>query len=104
MVNCAERSQWSSFRVKYSEFQVIAVSSFPLPADTYVFEIPGAAASGDEEEDTLFLSGALVHLACCTPAEQLEMVRILREGGCTRRPDLRNDVTHVLVRQIPLLK
>ena len=50
------------------------------------------------EEDTLFLSGALVHLACCSPQEQLEMVRILREGCCTRRPDLRNDVTHVVVR------
>lgn len=49
------------------------------------------------EEDTLFLSGALAHLACCSPHEQLELVRILREGGCTRRPDLRNDVTHVVV-------
>ena len=58
----------------------------------------GGTASSDEEEDTLFLSGALVHLACCTPAEQLEMLRILREGGCTRRPDLRHDVTHVVVK------
>ena len=38
-----------------------------------------------------------MHLSCCTPNEQLEMLQILREGGCTRRPDLREDVTHVVV-------
>ena len=60
--------------------------------------MPGAILSCGDEDDTLFMSGALVHLACCTPGEQLEALRILREGGCTRRPDLRNDVTHVVVR------
>ena len=56
-----------------------------------------AESSSADDWDTLFLSGAIMHLACCTPQEQLEMIRILREGGCTRRPDLRADVTHVVV-------
>ena len=56
-----------------------------------------AESSSADDRDTLFLSGAFMHLACCTPQEQLEMIRILREGGCTRRPDLRADVTHVVV-------
>ena len=58
-------------------------------------------SSGSNDDDTLFLSGQLVHLACCHPPEQLEGMRILREGGCTRRPDLRNDVTHVVVGSSP---
>lgn len=46
----------------------------------------------------MFLDGIRLHLCCCTPVEQLLLVRIAREGGATRYADLHPSVTHVVVR------
>ena len=45
----------------------------------------------------MFLDGARIHLACCAPKEQMELVRICREGAATRHVDLLAAVTHIVV-------
>ena len=45
----------------------------------------------------MFLDGARIHLACCAPKEQMELVRICREGAATRHVDLQAAVTHIVV-------
>ena len=49
------------------------------------------------EAEGMFLDGARIHLACCAPREQMELVRICREGAATRHVDLLPAVTHIVV-------
>ena len=55
------------------------------------------AGADHHDEDSLFLSWLRVHLACCTKEEQLEMLRICREGAATRYPGLGEQITHIVV-------
>ncbi len=50
-----------------------------------------------DDQDCLFLSGARLHLCCCTPEEQLQLVRIAREGCALRHTDLSPGLTHIVV-------
>ena len=52
----------------------------------------------ESETNAMFLDGARIHLACCAPKEQMELVRICREGAATRHVDLLPAVTHIVVR------
>ena len=53
------------------------------------------------DQDCLFLGGVQLHLCCCKPEEQLQLVRIAREGCALRHTDLSQGLTHIVVR--PLL-
>jgi len=50
-----------------------------------------------DDQDCLFLSGVRLHLSCCTPEEQLQLVRIAREGCALRHTDLSPGLTHIVV-------
>ncbi len=50
-----------------------------------------------DDQDCLFLSGVRLHLCCCTPEEQLQLVRIAREGCALRHTDLSPGLTHIVV-------
>ena len=56
-----------------------------------------AAADMHDDQDCLFLSGVRLHLCCCTPEEQLQLVRIAREGCALRHTDLSPGLTHIVV-------
>ena len=56
-----------------------------------------AAADRHDDQDCLFLSGVRLHLCCCTPEEQLQLVRIAREGCALRHTDLSPGLTHIVV-------
>ena len=51
-----------------------------------------------DDQDCLFLSGVRLHLCCCNPQEQLQLVRIAREGCALRHTDLSPGLTHIVVR------
>ena len=50
------------------------------------------------DQDCLFLGGVQLHLCCCNPEEQLQLVRIAREGCALRHTDLSPGLTHIVVR------
>ena len=52
----------------------------------------------EENQDCLFLSGVNLHLCCCTPEEQLQLVRIAREGCALRHAEMSSSLTHIVVR------
>ncbi len=56
-----------------------------------------AAANRRDDQDCLFLSGVRLHLCCCNPDEQLQLVRIAREGCALRHTDLSPGLTHIVV-------
>lgn len=51
-----------------------------------------------DDQDCLFLGGVQLHLCCCNPEEQLQLVRIAREGCALRHADLSSGLTHIVVR------
>jgi len=55
------------------------------------------AKDRQDDQDCLFLSGVRLHLCCCTPEEQLQLVRIAREGCALRHTDLSPGLTHIVV-------
>jgi len=55
------------------------------------------AEDRQDDQDCLFLSGVRLHLCCCTPEEQLQLVRIAREGCALRHTDLSPGLTHIVV-------
>ncbi|DBA89074.1 hypothetical protein WJX77_001689 [Trebouxia sp. C0004] len=55
------------------------------------------AEERQDDQDCLFLSGVRLHLCCCTPEEQLQLVRIAREGCALRHTDLSPGLTHIVV-------
>ena len=55
------------------------------------------AASRPDDQDCLFLSGVRLHLCCCNSEEQLQLVRIAREGCALRHTDLSPGLTHIVV-------
>lgn len=56
-----------------------------------------------DDQDCLFLGGVQLHLCCCNPEEQLQLVRIAREGCALRHADLSSGLTHIVVRTLLLL-
>ena len=54
-------------------------------------------ANRRDDQDCLFLSGVRLHLSCCNPEEQLQLVRIAREGCALRHTDLSPGLTHIVV-------
>ena len=54
-----------------------------------------AVLEGDSE--AIILDGARIHLACCAPREQIELVRICRVGAATRHVDVLAGVTDIVV-------
>ncbi|KAL0048805.1 hypothetical protein WJX82_011551 [Trebouxia sp. C0006] len=62
--------------------------------------VPRSSSTAEErqdDQDCLFLSGVRLHLCCCTPEEQLQLVRIAREGCALRHTDLSPGLTHIVV-------
>lgn len=55
-------------------------------------------ASRLDDQDCLFLGGVQLHLCCCNPEEQLQLVRIAREGCALRYAGLSSGLTHIVVR------
>lgn len=53
-----------------------------------------------DDQDCLFLGGVQLHLCCCNPEEQLQLVRIAREGCALRHADLSPGITHIVVRAL----
>ena len=71
-----------------------------LVASTAAQRSSRAAADRHDDQDCLFLSGVRLHLCCCTPEEQLQLVRIAREGCALRHTDLSPGLTHIVVSMI----
>lgn len=61
-------------------------------------QLPNAVpASRLDDQDCLFLGGVQLHLCCCNPDEQLQLVRIAREGCALRHAGLSPGLTHIVV-------
>ncbi|KAL3155606.1 hypothetical protein ABBQ38_010860 [Trebouxia sp. C0009 RCD-2024] len=58
-------------------------------------------ASRLDDQDCLFLGGVQLHLCCCNPEEQLQLVRIAREGCALRYAGLSSGLTHIVVGSDP---
>lgn len=72
-----------------------AVSAVPInkASDAHMLDDPEL----EENQDCLFLSGVHLHLCCCTPQEQLQLVRIAREGCALRHAEMSSSLTHIVV-------
>ena len=90
-LTCSGRTQKDGHKAEQGSANLASVPlSSAIPADKL------------NDQDCLFLGGVQLHLCCCNPEEQLQLVRIAREGCALRHTDLSPGLTHIVV--CPLLR
>ena len=86
---CSSRAQKNGHKTEQASATPASVClSNAVPADKL------------NDQDCLFLGGVQLHLCCCNPEEQLQLVRIAREGCALRHTDLSPGLTHIVVRTL----
>ena len=88
-LTCSSRTQKDGHKTEQASATPASVRlSNAVPADML------------NDQDCLFLGGVQLHLCCCNPEEQLQLVRIAREGCALRHTDLSPGLTHIVVRTL----